>query len=62
MADGVGGWVEEGFDPSFFSKELMESCWRVSHRESVDLTKPVDILARALDEVQSVHSTCYGRS
>lgn len=52
--------MEKGFDSSFFSKVLMESCWRVSARESVDLTKPVDILARALSEVQSVHSKCYG--
>lgn len=62
VADGVGGWVEKGFDPSFFSKVLMESCWRVSARESVDLTKPVQILTRALSEVEAVHSKCYGMS
>ena len=61
MADGVGGWVETGVDPSFFSKVLMESCCRVAARESVDLMKPVQILTRALNEVQSVHSKCYGK-
>jgi hypothetical protein len=61
VADGVGGWIEKGFDPSFFSKVLMESCWRVCARETVDLTKPVEILARALSEVQSVHSKSYGK-
>ena len=60
MADGVGGWVEKGVDPSFFSKVLMESCWRVSAREMVDLKKPVQILNKALSEMESVHSKCYG--
>ncbi len=60
VADGVGGWVEKGVDPSFFSKVLMESCCRVASRESVDLMKPVQILSRALSEVQAVHSKCYG--
>lgn len=56
----MGGWVEKGVDPSFFSKVLMESCWRVAARESVDLTKPVQILARALSEMEAIHSKCYG--
>lgn len=54
--------MERGVDPSFFSKFLMESCYRVSARESVDLTKPVEILTRALSEVKSVHSKCYGNN
>lgn len=62
VADGVGSWLERGIDPSFFSRELMESCYRVSARESVDLKKPVQILARALSEVQLVHSKFYGKS
>ncbi len=53
--------MEKGVDPSFFSKVLMESCCRVAARESVDLMKPVQILSRALNEVQSVHSKCYGK-
>ena len=52
--------MEKGVDPSFFSKVLMESCCRVASRESVDLTKPVQILTRALNDVQSLHSKCYG--
>ena len=52
--------MEKGVDPSFFSKMLMESCCRVASRESADLTKPVEILSRALSEVQEVHSKCYG--
>ena len=54
--------MEKGVDPSFFSKVLMESCCRVAARESVDLMKPVQILSRALDEVRSVHSKCYGKT
>lgn len=60
VADGVGGWIEKGVDPSFFSKVLMESCWRMAAREAVDLTQPVQILSKALSEVKSVYSKCYG--
>lgn len=60
VADGVGGWNEEGVDPSFFSKVLMESCSRVSVRETVDLRNPVQILSCALKEVTWFHSKCYG--
>lgn len=62
VADGVGGWIEKGVDPSFFSKVLMESCWRMAAREAVDLTQPVQILSKALSEVKSVYSKCYGSS
>lgn len=60
VADGVGGWTEKGVDPSFFSKYLMESCCRVSERESVELHDPVKVLIRALKEVARFHSKCYG--
>lgn len=60
MADGVGGWNEKGVDPSFFSKVLMESCCRVATRESVDLSKPVQIFSRALTELAWLHPKCYG--
>lgn len=62
MADGVGSWMESGIDPSFFSRELMESCYRVSDRESVDLTKPVEILTRAMSDLQLLHSKIYGKT
>ena len=61
VADGVGGWNNEGIDPSYFSKVLMESCCRVSTRKSVNLTNPVQILTRALKEVQWFHSKSYGK-
>ncbi len=60
VADGVGGWNQQGVDPSFFSKVLIESCSRVSTRESVDLCKPVNIITRAFKEVLWFHSQCYG--
>ena len=60
MADGVGGWNEEGVDPSLFSKVLVENCCSVSLSETVDLRKPVEIISRAFKEVSLFHSKCYG--
>lgn len=62
MADGVGGWLSEGIDPSYFSKVLMESCSRACTRESADLSDPVRVLNRGYKDVLGLHSKCYGET
>lgn len=34
VADGVGGWAEDGVDPALYPKKLMESCSQIFGRTS----------------------------
>ena len=49
VADGVGGWREEGVDPSLFTVSLMQRCTHVS--TSPGWTTPVEILEQAYQAV-----------
>lgn len=50
VADGVGGWQNQGVDPSLFAWELMKKCAYVACASS-DLRVPLDILTHAYRKV-----------
>lgn len=61
VADGVGGWRDEGVDPSLFSNQLMENAklYTETHRAELD---PEKILHNAFDRVKHSNKVYAGSS
>ncbi|KAF7304877.1 Protein phosphatase [Mycena kentingensis (nom. inval.)] len=59
VADGVGGWAEQGADPSLFSQALM---YHVDKISSQGKSEPADVLRRAYDALLNDDAVDVGSS
>lgn len=54
VSDGVGGWRNQGVDPSIFSRTLMHKCKKFVEGGNFKVDKPVQLLSRAYNDMYSI--------
>lgn len=63
MADGVGGWAEDGVDPALYPKKFMDSCSQMYTKSSGSQPPPaLEVLLDAYGKVRDppTHSALGG--
>ena len=61
IADGVGGWIKRGIDPSIFSRKLMSACKEFVKSESFSPQYPTQVLAVGYRNVLNDRSNPIGK-